>query len=130
MLKEVPDPGGYTDEFYHTLKTEISPVLHKLSYKVEEKVTHLENIPQKKYSFSKDNINFILSPNKDIKDKVNYSQISPMNTDTKITYKTLTNQKILINQIQPKFFDYMNTLTHTHTHKHTHVFIPYPGMKS
>ena len=53
-----------------------------------------------------------------------------MNTDTKITYKTLTNQKILINQIQPKFFDYMNTLTHTHTHKHTHVFIPYPGMKS
>lgn len=45
MLKEVPDPGGYTDEFYHTLKTEISPVLHKLSYKVEEKVTHLENIP-------------------------------------------------------------------------------------
>jgi len=45
MLKEVPDPGGYTDEFYHTLKTEISPVLHKLSCKVEEKVIHLENIP-------------------------------------------------------------------------------------
>lgn len=44
MLKEVPDPGGYTDEFCQTLKTEISPVLHKLSCKVEEKVIYLENI--------------------------------------------------------------------------------------
>lgn len=93
MLKEVPDPGGYTDEFCQTLKTEISPVLHKLSCKVEEKVIYLENISQKKYSFSKDNINLIPSPNKDIKDKVNYSQISPMNTDNKNHLQNINKSK-------------------------------------
>ena len=104
MLKKVLDPGGCTHEFDQTLKTEISSVLHKQSYKVEEKVILLENTPQKKYPFSKPNVNLIPSPNKDIKDKVNYSQIFPMNTDTKIIYKTLTSQKILANQIQRKIF--------------------------
>ncbi len=36
MLEEVPDPSGNAGKFYQTLKREITPMLHKLSCKVEE----------------------------------------------------------------------------------------------
>ena len=77
--EKAPDPDGFTDKFYQTLKKEVIPVLYKLFQKLKAE-GKLHN------SFYKGSITLVTKPDKDITGKKNYG-IQVMNIGIQILKK-------------------------------------------
>ena len=79
--KNIPDyptrPGGFSAEFFRTIKKDLIPILFKLFYKIETGGT-LSNL------FDEATITLIPKPHKD-STKKNFRPISLMNIDAKNT---------------------------------------------